>query len=80
MQAWRLGFPLFLLGLLLGFWAGLTVFKAMPTASAQSNEVVRLLRSIDSRLERIQRSTDDLSRNFDRVRDWNALRVRLVNR
>ncbi len=80
MQAWRLGSLLFLLGLSLGLGVGLNFSKAMPTASAQSDEAVRLLRSIDIRLERIQRNTYDLSRSFDRGRDWNALRVKLVNR
>lgn len=81
MKAWRIGVLLFLLGSGLGW----ILRGAMAVASAQSDNVVRLLRSIDSRLERIDsrlerinRNTDDLSRNFDKVRDWDVIRVRPV--
>ncbi|GEM_PF-587497 len=88
MKFWRKASLLFLLGL--GF--GLLLHGLFSPAQSQSNDVVYLLRSIDRRLEsierrfesverrldRVERSTDNLSRNFDYVRDWNAIRVRVV--
>jgi hypothetical protein len=82
MRSWRVAALLFLLGLGLGL-----IVQAIftPAHSQNSYEVVSLLRSIDRRLEsierrldRIERNTDNIYRNFDYVRDWNAVRVRVV--
>jgi hypothetical protein len=82
MRSWRVAALLFLLGLGLGLLAQ-AIFT--PAHSQNSYEVVSLLRSIDRRLEsierrldRIERNTDNIYRNFDYVRDWNAVRVRVV--
>jgi len=82
MRSWRVAALLFLLGLGLGLLAQV-VFT--PAHSQNSYEVVSLLRSIDRRLEsierrldRIERNTDNISRSLDYVRDWNALRVKVV--
>lgn len=77
MSTWRLGSLLFLLGLGLGFGMGYAIGDGLPKASAQNNEVVRLLRSIEERLQKISRNVENLDRNIDRVRDWDALRVRV---
>ncbi|MFA0758982.1 MAG: hypothetical protein PVTTEEND_000334 [Candidatus Fervidibacter sp.] len=77
MSTWRLGSLLFLLGLGIGLGLGYTVGNGLPVASAQSDETVRLLRSIDERLRQISRNVENLDRNIDRVRDWDALRVRV---
>lgn len=81
MKSWRIAALLFLLGLGLG----LTIQALFTPASSQSNDVVYLLRSIDRRLEsierrldRIERNTENLTRNLDYVRDWNAIRVKVV--
>ena len=81
MRFWQFAVLLFLLGL----GMGLLVQMLFTPVHSQSNDVVYLLRSIDRRLEsierrldRIERSTDNLSRSFDYVRDWNAVRVRVV--
>ncbi len=81
MRSWKLAALLFLLGLGLGL-----LFQALSSPlHSQSSDVVYLLRSIDRRLEsierrlgQVERSVDNLSRNFDYVRDWNAVRVRVV--
>ncbi len=77
MSTWRLGSLLFLLGLGIGLGLGYIVGNGLPVASAQSDETVRLLRSIDERLRQISRNVENLDRNIDRVRDWDALRVRV---
>lgn len=77
MSTWRLGSLLFLLGLGLGFRLGCAVSSGLPKANAQSDEAVRLLRSIDERLRQISRNVENLDRNIDRVRDWDAIRVRV---
>jgi hypothetical protein len=77
MSTWRLGSLLFLLGLGLGFGLGCAISNGLPKANAQSDEAVRLLRSIDERLRQISRNVENLDRNIDRVRDWDAIRVRV---
>ncbi|MFA0751916.1 MAG: hypothetical protein SLRJCFUN_002319 [Candidatus Fervidibacter sp.] len=77
MSTWRLGSLLFLLGLGIGLGLGYTIGSGLPIASAQSDETVRLLRSIDERLRQISRNVENLDRNIDRVRDWDAIRVRV---
>ncbi|MFA0731284.1 MAG: hypothetical protein LKKZDAJK_002579 [Candidatus Fervidibacter sp.] len=77
MSTWRLGSLLFLLGLGIGLGLGYTIGSGLPIASAQGDETVRLLRSIDERLRQISRNVENLDRNIDRVRDWDAIRVRV---
>ncbi len=90
---WRLGLLLFLLGLGLGSLLP-SVFSSRLYSQFPSGDerVVSLLRSIDMHLqsierrvertetylERLTRTTETLSRNFDNVREWNAVRVRAV--
>jgi archaellum component FlaC len=81
MSFWRFAALLFLLGL----GIGLLVQMLFPSVHSQSHDVIHLLRSIDRRLEsierrldRIERTSENLSRKFDYVRDWNAVRVRVV--
>lgn len=74
MKAWRIGALLFLLGVGLGW----LLRGMMPAAFAQTDEKVRLLRSIDERLKEIAKNVKNLDYNLDRVRDWDALRVRPV--
>jgi hypothetical protein len=64
-------------GLGLGFGLGCAVSSGLPKANAQSDEAVRLLRSIDERLRQISRNVENLDRNIERVRDWDAIRVRV---
>ena len=64
-------------GLGIGLGLGYAIGSVLPLASAQSDETVRLLRSIDERLRQISRNVENLDRNIDRVRDWDAIRVRV---
>ncbi|MCS7224034.1 MAG: hypothetical protein NZ959_05695 [Armatimonadetes bacterium] len=70
----RMGVLLFVAGLLVGF-----LLSSLPVrVGAQSDEAVRLLRSIDERLRRIHLNTDELAYRFNYVRDGYALRVRPI--
>lgn len=53
MSTWRLGSLLFLSGLRIGLGLGYTIGSRLPIASAQGDETVRLLHSIDERLRQI---------------------------
>lgn len=82
MRTWQIGLIPFALGLGLGLLAQVIYSVAH---SQSTDTVVSLLRSIDRRLEnierrleRVERNSDNLSRNFDYVRDWNAVRMRVV--
>jgi len=82
MRLWRVTALPFLLGLGLGL---LTQAIFAPAHSQGSYEAISLLRSIDRRLEsierrldRVERNTDNISHSLDYVRDWNALRVKVV--
>ncbi|GBC98543.1 hypothetical protein HRbin17_01056 [bacterium HR17] len=77
MTDWRISVWLFFLGVALGFGLGRALNTSLPHAVAQSDESTRLLRSIEQHLRHISRSVENIDRNFDRVRDWDAVRVRV---